>query len=336
MTAIDLLGPASASGAVTVRPGDARTFGITDSWFRDCTDPDTDDGTAYEAAFFNAVLANLRSVVRGNGQTAASADIVAQDNAADDLIWRACQHLYQRGQPAWAVDSSVTPNQIIVSLTPAAAELKAGMRVRVKIAQNNTGATTMTVNSQNANVKTIAGQDLQKGMLIAGQIALFAFDGTNWQMISIFSEKVVFTPRATINLSAIGSIPFNTWTQHSLSAGSAANMVPTVGSSSFQLPDGTYLFIIKGSTTIGHVINQTQIAHQIRLIQNGTQVAAEFEASELIAGADLTTYRNLVCTAQVVASDVLAVQSWIGTTFLADYPGGSAGTGTIDIVRLGN
>ncbi len=70
MTNTDLLGPASASGAVTIRPGDTRTFGVVDSWFKDCSDAVTDDGTAYEASFFNALLANVRSVVRGNGQTA--------------------------------------------------------------------------------------------------------------------------------------------------------------------------------------------------------------------------------------------------------------------------
>lgn len=65
----DLMGPAVAAGGVTSRPSDSRIFGGTDTWFKDCTDALTDDGTAYEAAYFNGMLANVRALIRGNGQT---------------------------------------------------------------------------------------------------------------------------------------------------------------------------------------------------------------------------------------------------------------------------
>lgn len=116
MTNIDVLGPANASGAVSIRPSETRVFGLNDTWFRDCTDPLIDDGTAYEAAFFNGLLANMRTVARGNGLTGGGDDVVTLDNG-DDLIWRACQHLYQRGQTNYAVDTGIA-NSVIIALTP--------------------------------------------------------------------------------------------------------------------------------------------------------------------------------------------------------------------------
>ncbi|RXG93033.1 hypothetical protein EAS62_20260 [Bradyrhizobium zhanjiangense] len=331
------MGPANASGAVTVRPGDTRTFGIVDTWFKDCSDPVTDDGTAYEAAFFNALLANVRSIVRGNGQTAGAVDVVTQDNGADDLIWQACQHLYQRAQPAWAVDSSVTANQVIIALTPAAAELKAGMRVRVKIANSNTGATTMTVNALNAPCKTVAGQDLQKGMLAAGQIAAFVFDGTNWQLTSVWSEKVVFTPIATISGNAIGSLANSVWGTHTISLGSSANMTPVLGGSSFQLPDGKYSFVV-GSQGVTHnnVVNATQIAQGLRLTKNGASVQSDIENTYLLAGQNATTFPQFSCVASVVASDVLSIQSYAAVTSPGDFNGASSTGATLTVVRVGN
>jgi hypothetical protein len=337
MTNVDLFGPASASGAVLIRPGETRSFGTVDTWHNDCSSPSIDDGTQFNAAWFNSILANVRAIARGNGQTAGGADIVAQDNAADDLLWRACQHLYQRAQPAWSADTSSTVNQLIVALSPAPPELKAGMRIRVKIANANTGATTVVVNG-NAPVsaKTVAGQDLQKGMLIAGQIAEFVFDGTNFQLVSTLSEKVVFTPYCTVAVGAIASVPRGAWTTHGLSAGTAANMAPTVGANSFSLPDGFYMFNVSGATRVNSVINATNVAHQIRLTQNGAQIGVDFEADYLLAGQDLTTNRNLVCFASVVAADTLQVQSWVGTTLSGDFNGGNALAGTLTAVRIGN
>lgn len=333
----DLFGPASASGAVTVRPGDTRSFGTVDTWFKDCSDPLTDDGTAYEAAFFNALLANIRSIARGNGNTGGGAAIVAEDNSANDVLWRALQHMYQRAQPAWAVDASVAANQVIISLTPAASELKAGMRVRVKIANDNTGSTTMTVNALNATCKTVAGQNLQKGMLVAGQVAEFVFDGTYWQLVSVVSEKVVFTPTASINGAAIGSLTHGTWTSHALGLTASANMAPTVGASSFQLPDGKYLVVINSQgVTHNNVTATTNIAQAIRLTKNGVAVSNDLEFTYLPSGANSTGYPQVACVVSVVASDVLAVQSYAACTSLAHYGGGSSTGASVEIIRVGN
>ncbi len=231
----------------------------------------------------------------------------------------------------------MTANQIIVALTPAAAELKAGMRVRVKIANNNTGATTMTVNALSAPCKTAAGQDLQKGMLAVGQIATFVFDGTNWLLTSVWSEKVVFTPIATIGGAAIGSLAMGVWGTHTLSLTSSASMAPVMSGSSFQLPDGKYMFVA-GSLGVRHnnVVNATQIAQGIRLTKNGVSVQADLESTYLLAGQDATTYPQFSCVASVVAADVLSVQSYAAVTSPGDFNGANSTGATLTIVRVGN
>jgi hypothetical protein len=83
----DLFGPASAPGSVTMRPSENRSFGGPDTFFRDCSSPTIDDGTEFQAAWFNAMLANLeRSVGRGNGQKGDGTNVVIEDNADDSLV----------------------------------------------------------------------------------------------------------------------------------------------------------------------------------------------------------------------------------------------------------
>lgn len=181
---VDLLGPAIAAGGVTVRPGETRAFGVSDTFFRDCTDAATDDGTAYEAAFFNALLANIRSTIRGNGNlTAGGAPVVAEDNAADDLVLKAIQYMIQRGQPQFADDTG-SQNHVVVALTPAPPELKKGMTIIAKINAANTGATDLNVNGSGAvAVKRVDNTDLALGDLVAGAMAAFSYDGTKWQLV---------------------------------------------------------------------------------------------------------------------------------------------------------
>lgn len=200
---VDLLGPAIAAGGVTVRPGETRAFGVSDTFFRDCTDAATDDGTAYEAAFFNAVLANIRSTIRGNGNlTAGGTPVVAEDNAADDLVLKAIQYMIQRGQPQFADDTG-SQNHVVVALTPAPPELKKGMTIIAKINAANTGATDLNVNGSGAvAVKRVDGTDLVQGDLIAGAMAAFSYDGTKWQLVWRSGAQLVLQAPTTYYVNA--------------------------------------------------------------------------------------------------------------------------------------
>ncbi|UPT85179.1 hypothetical protein HAP41_0000033360 [Bradyrhizobium barranii subsp. apii] len=183
--ALDLFGPTVGAGGVTVRPSETRAFTAIDTFFRDCSSPDLDDGTEFSAAWFNEVTATLRALARANGQTAGSVDIVTQDNADDSILVRAAQHLIQRGLVSYGEDASVTANQITAALTPTPAEYKKGMRFYIKAANINTGAA--TANISGLGVLPIVRRDgsaLLYGDIVAGGIDCYIFDGTKLQLPS--------------------------------------------------------------------------------------------------------------------------------------------------------
>ena len=169
----DILGPANAPNAVTVRPGDTRTFAGTDTWMKDCTSAAANDGTKVQAGWLNAVIGQLRSLVRANGLTAASAPIVVDDNT-DTMAVKAIQHLIQRGLTNFAPDTGST-NALVLALSPPLAEYKSGLVVRTKVAATNTNSATININGLgDAGIARWDGSPIQVGDLTAGaDVTLF-------------------------------------------------------------------------------------------------------------------------------------------------------------------
>lgn len=93
---VDLLGPANATNAVTVQPADTRTFGATDTFFKDCTGPGSKDGTKVMAAFLNGALQQVRRAIRGMA--------VTENNADDDMLLKAIQ----TARDAYLIDTPTT------------------------------------------------------------------------------------------------------------------------------------------------------------------------------------------------------------------------------------
>lgn len=83
----------------------------------------------------------------------------------------------------YALDTGVA-NAYVVTLNGGLTfSLTAGVKLQVKIAQTNTGASTLVVNAGAVTaIKTQGGAALSAGMLTAGGLYELQFDGTNWQM----------------------------------------------------------------------------------------------------------------------------------------------------------
>jgi hypothetical protein len=144
---------------------------------KDCTGPKANDGTKVRAAWLNAVIGQFRSLIRGNGNTGGGPAVVTEDNA-DDMALRAIQHLIQRGQTLYGVDSG-SANALVVSLTPALAEYKAGLTLRIKAANANTGAATLNVNGLGAKaVVRRDGSILRDSDVVSGAVQEYIYDGT--------------------------------------------------------------------------------------------------------------------------------------------------------------
>lgn len=180
----DILGPANADSSTTTRPTDTRagSFGSLDTWIKDCSSPTANDGTDITAAFLNAIIGALRTVARGNGNTGGGSPVVPDDNS-DAMLLNSLLNLIQRGRPNYAAASG-TANALTITLSPAPAELVAGMRVTVLTGvATNTAAPTLQVNG--GAVTAIYGRDgqaLGAGDLPPASMCEFAYDGLHWQM----------------------------------------------------------------------------------------------------------------------------------------------------------
>ena len=145
----DLLGPASATNAVTTRKTDGRSFPTGDTWFKPCTTAAAQDGTQIQADFLNGLLAQLRAAIRGNGKLADGVTpVIAENNASDAMLLGAIQALIQRGQTTFGLDTGTT-DALVIAPSPAVTEYKAGMRFFVQknplVGANTTTAPTIAV-----------------------------------------------------------------------------------------------------------------------------------------------------------------------------------------------
>jgi len=185
----DILGPASAPHAVTMRPADGRVFSVSDSWFKDCTSPDADDGTDLQSGFLNGVLGALRSLWRVNGKRADGVTPVNPEVGTDDGgLAKAIQQLIQRGQPSYGIDTGAA-NSLVVSMTPALVEYKAGVRLRIKVNVTNTGPTVIDVNGLGEReIRHPNGSALAANDLYAGGIAILDDDGDRFQLVASHTD----------------------------------------------------------------------------------------------------------------------------------------------------
>lgn len=206
----DIIGPANAANAVTVRPAETRSFLSLDTWFKDCSGPLADDGTSVEASWLNGMLAWSRAIWRGNGNRLDGVTPVVPEFGTDDAgVLKAIQQLIQRGQTNYAADTG-TANAMVVSLVPAAVELKSGLIVRAKkSAASNTGATTLSLNGFAA--KPVLRADLtalQRLDLVANAPFEAVYDGwvdafilvnfTGGQQTAPYADVSVFTTSGNI------------------------------------------------------------------------------------------------------------------------------------------
>lgn len=83
----------------------------------------------------------------------------------------------------YVVDSGAA-DAYVATPSPAVTSYVAGLRLAVKIANANTGASTLNVSGLGVkSIKTLNGLDPQAGDLIAGMVADLVYDGTNFQLL---------------------------------------------------------------------------------------------------------------------------------------------------------
>jgi len=99
------------------------------------------------------------------------------------------------------VADSGSANAYAATLSPAAASYVAGMLVKLKAANANTTASTLNVNGLGAKTikKADGSTDLAANDIVAGQLCLFVYDGTYFQLISTGSSVVTTAGTQTLS-----------------------------------------------------------------------------------------------------------------------------------------
>lgn len=96
-------------------------------------------------------------------------------------------------------------NALIGTSSPAPTALAAGMQVAIQIANTNTGG--VTFNYAGLGVKSVLseGSAVKAGQMVAGQIYLLMYDGTQWELLSVGVDVPASTSQAGIVLLAANS-----------------------------------------------------------------------------------------------------------------------------------
>ncbi|HEY1942792.1 MAG TPA: hypothetical protein VGH40_11775 [Roseiarcus sp.] len=161
----DPFGPSqSVANAVTTRPADTRTFGAADTFLQDCVSGA--GGTPITAAMMNEWIANLRALLRGNGNLVSGSPVVAESHA-DAMLLNAVLQLIQRGQAGAAVDVG-SADALVCNPTPAWLEYKPFMTLWVAKGANPNATQTPAINVSALGYKSILradGSPIQPGDL---------------------------------------------------------------------------------------------------------------------------------------------------------------------------
>jgi len=108
-------------------------------------------------------------------------------------------------------DDTGAANALVANVTPAPGALANGLAVLIKVVADNTGPSTL--NLQSFGVKNIANADgtpLSPGQLTGSGYALFVYDGTVWQMISMPGPAFFASLLTSASYTAVDSGSANT------------------------------------------------------------------------------------------------------------------------------
>ena len=97
-------------------------------------------------------------------------------------------------------------NTITGNLTPAITAYVTGMMVAFKVGTTNTASTTINVNGVGAKtIKNLEGNSLSGGELVAGNIAVLYYDGTNMQLVSVTPSEVQYNAQTGTTYTIVAS-----------------------------------------------------------------------------------------------------------------------------------
>lgn len=143
------------------------------------------------ASTINVNSLGLKNIVTEQNGSLVAGDLIANrrawllyDGTSFRLVNRNIEKRIQNESFSYVADSG-TANAYAATLVPAATSYVAGLRVSLKIANSNTGASTLNVNAIGAtNILLENGDALVGGELQAGMMADLRYDGSAFQLLN--------------------------------------------------------------------------------------------------------------------------------------------------------
>lgn len=183
----------------------------------------------------------------------------------------------QAQTPSYAVDTGAA-NTYVATMTPPVNSLINGAVYRIKIANNNTGASTLNVGAGAIAIERRDGSALIGGELIAGEIAEFVYNPTtaSYQLLSPTPATNAATAAQTDNQSYL--TPLNLQQAFPFSFGASGNIT---------LPGPSGIrFIIEWGQTVVNSGTQAPVLFSVPMTGGllSLQVTCDFDTSGLTGG----------------------------------------------------
>lgn len=193
----------------------------------------------------------------------------------------------QAGSYQYAADSGAA-DAYVVDLDPAVTAYTAGMAVVFKAANANT--TTSTVNVNSLGTKTIkknVTDDLEAGDIVADQIVVLIYDGTNFQAIGLSAATEV-SVKANLYQNAIINGNFDVWQR---GTSFSTNGAYTADRWRLNLSGATGS-VTRQDFALGQTDVPNEPKHYLRLAttvaDDNTQITTRIESVRTLAGKDVT------------------------------------------------
>lgn len=166
------------------------------------------------ASTINVNGLGVKNIVTEQNGTLQAGDLIAgrrawllYDGTSFRLVNRNIEKRIQNESFNYILDTGAA-NAYVATLVPAVSSYVAGLRVSLKIANTNTGASTVNVNGLGAT--SIVHQDgsaVVPGDLFAGMVADLRYDGSNFQLLNPYFPQVFRAPNIIIG----GDFALNPW-----------------------------------------------------------------------------------------------------------------------------
>lgn len=119
-----------------------------------------------------------------------------------------CDRIVTQAKRAWGsdfiADDTGVADAVAISFTPAITAYSTKALVAAKIKATNTGPATINIDGIGATtIKKHGTEALEAGDLVAGKVSLFAYDGTNFQLLNPTKFNVTVTAPTTTQLAKV-------------------------------------------------------------------------------------------------------------------------------------